>query len=236
MEGAPLIAALREIVSWVPHTRTLNSLTRMEHFLAYVQKIQYGEFFRYQGMSTQKRLEYVSVIHELSITLAGKSVLDLGPGYGDSLDVCHESGAKVIDFVEIDPFFYTYNRLKGFGRAYRLNLLWQLNRLDPGKYDLIWVKGSFCADNFIKWKVFISLTRWLRQIERIASGSSTIVICPHWRNNGIKRQVHDCRNNGFTKTMIMAGFTALRYIPHHNREPEYPITFIKHMSCDTARK
>jgi hypothetical protein len=36
--------------------------------------------------------------------------------------------------------------------------------------------------------------------------------------------------------MIMAGFTALRYIPHHNREPEYPITFIKQMSCDTARK
>ncbi len=187
-------------------------------------------------MSAQKRLEFLAAMRELSITLAGKSVLDLGPGHGDSLDVCHESGAKAIDFVEIDPFFYTFNRLKGFGRAYRLNFLWQLNRLDSGRYDLIWVKGSVSADLFMQRRVLLSLTRWLRQIDRIASHSSTIVICPDWRNDGLKRQVGDCQNNAFTGTMVMAGYKRLQNIAGHNREPQFPITFVKRMSSDIARK
>ena len=230
-----MIEALKTIVSWRPHTRNLEAMTRMEDFLAYVQKVKYEHFFLWQGKSSQKRQEFGTIIQELCITLDGKSVLDLGPGYGDAIDICHESGAKTVDFVEIDPFLYTFNKLKGFGCAYRLNLLWQLNRLSPGKYDLIWSKGSICADLFIEWRVFLSLARWLRGIERAASRSSIIIICPHWRNNGTTRKLVDFRNTGFTKTMMMAGFTALQSVCGHNRQPDFPITFVKQISSDIAR-
>jgi len=37
------------------------------------------------------------------------SFLDLRLAYGDSLDLCHERGAKSVSFTEIDPLFFTYN-------------------------------------------------------------------------------------------------------------------------------
>jgi hypothetical protein len=225
-----IVNQIKERSYWYRHQWRLNSMNRMEQFLSHVQKTQPSIFLRYRNASSQKRIEFQTVVDELCLKLNGIKFLDIGPAYGDSLDICHEKGAEVVDFVEWDPFFFTYNRLKGFAKGYKLNHLLRLNRLQPGKYDLIWVKGSFGADVFVKMSLILSLSRWLVQIERLASPSCKIVICPYWSHDTYTRNIEDVQHNSFTETMLTRGYVILPRIANHNTDLEYPITFYKDMS------
>src|SRR5271157_3126580 len=96
----------------------LNRVNTMEEFNRYVSKLQPREFPRYREMSPLKRLEFETVVAVLSLELKSIDFLDIGPAFGDSLDVCHERGANRIEFIEWDPFFFTFNRLKGWPIGY----------------------------------------------------------------------------------------------------------------------
>jgi hypothetical protein len=243
------------------HERVLNSMTEMEQFRHYTLKVQPQEFFQYQKKSPQKRLEFQSVVNELGLNLKGSRVLDIGPGYGDSLDICYEKGAERIEFIEIDQFFFTYNRLKAFTKGYRINHMTGLSKLESGKFDLIWIKGSVSADLFIakgKFRKDLSLShwstqleslvssplliicpplsRWLVQLESLASPTCEIIICPHWLNDGHECKCKDVHHNLFTDTMLSRGYVILPKIRHHNYEPEYPITFYKNMARTSHNK
>ena len=230
-----LFEHLKQDLSWFRHKRILNSMIEMEHFHDYILEVRPKEFLRYQEASPQKRLEFESVINELGMKLKGMKFLDIGPGYGDSLDICHEEGVKCIEFVEIDPFFFTYNRLKGYAKGYPINHLMWLSRLYPMKYDFVWVKGSVSADRFTfmskKLRIkYLSLSRWLTQLEKLASSTCQIIICPHWSNDTKKRNIEDIQHNVFTTTMLERGYAILPKIRNHNDDPGYPITFYKNMS------
>jgi len=251
-----LSGALKEELHRFRHERILDSMTEMEQFRDYVIKVQPQEFLRYQAKSPQKRLEFDSVIGKLGLNLEGLKVLDIGPGYGDSLDVCYERGARSIEFVEIDSFFFTYNRLKRFTRGYRVNHLTGLGRLGPGKFDLVWIKGSVSADLFIAknefgirdllpshWRAQLRslalsprlvicppLSHWLTQLESLASSTCQFVMCPHWLSDNHGRRCKDVHNNWFTSTMLDNRYVILPKIGNHNCEPEYPITFYKNLS------
>jgi SAM-dependent methyltransferase len=162
------IRTLKEELYRFRHRGILNSMTEMEQFRIYISRVQPQEFLLYQKNSPQTRLEFQSVVSELGLNLRGSRVLDIGPGYGDSLDICYEKGAKGIEFVEIDPFFFTYNRLKRFAIGYQINHMIGLSRLEPGKFDLVWIKGAVSADLFIARNKFgtkiISIFHWLTQL------------------------------------------------------------------------
>jgi hypothetical protein len=215
----------RKRLLWLRQAAILDSIVDMDEFAAYVHKVQPQEFMRYQAMSVEKRKQFMAVVRQLQIQLNGSAILDVGPGYGDSLDICHEQGARVIDFVEIDPFFFTYNRLKRLGRAFRLNLLTHLHCLERGKYDLIWMRG--CPQpHYFDRNIFLTVHKWLAQIERLASASCQIILCPHWRDQDGKRDVEDALHNSFTDAMISHGYNVVR-VEGHNTEPNYPVTFVR---------
>ena len=216
---------------WFRHESILNSMTEMGQFRDYVMRVQPQVFLRYERVSPRKRLGMQSMVCELGLNLRGIRFLDIGPGYGDSLDICYEKGARDIGFVDIDPFFFAYNRLKGFTKGYRMNHITGLSKLDPGKYDVIFSKGAISADAFIavdKLKIEkLSLSRWLTEVERLASPLCQIIICPHWSNDTRKRNIVDVQHTMFTETMIDQGYVILPKIKSHNHEPEYPLTFYK---------
>jgi hypothetical protein len=199
----------------------------MEEFQRYIELTQPKDFLQYQRASPAKRLEFQTVAEKLQLPIKGKTVLDIGPAYGDMLDICHERGAKNIHFIEYDPFFYTYNRLKGFTKGYRINHLWKLRMLESSKYDLIWVKGSVSADFSPKFPWLVNIKNWLTQVERISLPGCKILICPHWCSDGSKRRIQDVHHNRFTEAMLQRGVTILPKIENHNSEPCYPITFFK---------
>lgn len=216
----------------------LKSVSNMEQFRNYIRRHQPKDFLMYQKDSAEKRFGFQSVVSELTLNLKGIKFLDIGPGYGDALDICYEKGAKCIEFVEISLLFSTYNSLKGFTKGYRCNYLTeldkQLDRMGRGKYDLIWSKGSFSADTFIaNNKLRIenhSLSYWLAQLEELASLTGHIIICPHWRNDTSKRIIEDVHNSWFTETMLNKEYVLLPRIKNHNQDPGFPITFYKNMS------
>jgi hypothetical protein len=229
MQMKGVLFHMKERFTWFARQRELNAMTRMEEFQNYITAVQPAEFLRYQALSQEKRTEFQTVMNELDVNLKGIAFLDIGPAYGDSLDICHEQGAARIEFIEIDPYFFTYNQLKGYARGYNVDHLLSLHRLDPGKYDVIWAKGSVSVDFFINKRMIVpNLSRWLEDVERLAAPSCTIIICPHWSNDTHTRRIENIHCNAFTHTMLVHGYELLPPIRLHNHEPEYPCSFFFH--------
>ena len=223
---------LRQQQYSIRHRRTLNAMTGMDQFHSYVTRVRPDQFLFYQNKSSEKRLEFQSVLQELGLDLKGMKFLDIGPGYGDSLDICFENGAACMEFVETDPFFFTYNRLKGFAVGHEINHKTRLGTLHPVQYDFIWVKGSISPDNFIfrvspRGANKVMLSHWLAQLETLATPHGRIVICPYWLHDAQKRRTEDVQRSFFTETMLDRGYDVLPKIANHNREPDYPMTFHK---------
>jgi hypothetical protein len=210
------------------HDIRLRSIDNKEQFNQYISKYQPDNFLFYKNISSKKRLEFHALLDVLSINLNGMKFLDIGPGFGDTLDIAQEQGAEAIDFVEIDPFFYHYNRLKGFARGYKISMWNALHKLTPGYYDFIYIRGTFSVDLLMESKTgWRRLSYVLDQLERLSSKKGKIAICPHWRNDKLKRNTEDVYNNKFTQRMIEAGYSILPKIDDHNVEPTYPITFLR---------
>jgi hypothetical protein len=220
-----------QVLAWPWHQRILSRMTDLDQFGAYIGEGRANKFFAYQAASTNKRAQFLSVLDAIHVEPKDLNFLDLGPAYGDTLDVCHERGARLVCFTEIDPFFFAYNRLKKFTTGYRLNHLSKLQRLPARAFHLIWCKGAIVADHaMLSEKLPIRTWRfaeWLGQLEKLAASRAHIVICPHWRNDGARRRVEDAKNSPLSRTMFTRGYETLPEIPGHNHEPEYPLTYHK---------
>jgi hypothetical protein len=210
----------------------LHYMKTMVEFDNYIKRVRPREFLSYKELSHKKRIEFISVIDELNVNLKDKYFLDLGPGYGDALNIAHEYGAKSVEFIENYQLFYHYNRLKDFTKGYFYDIAQDLSKMCANKYDVIWLKGSVWADFFVSPGMgeysFPPLIQWLNQLEKLATSANTIIICPYWHHDKSKRKISDINNNLFTQIMLEKGYIILPKIKGHNKEPEYPITFIKH--------
>lgn len=214
---------------WFCQTRNLRHVSDMPRFEDFVARTQPAEFLRYRAMSGRKRAEFRAVVQAMGIDLKGIRFLDVGPAYGDALDICHEEGAELVSFVELDPIFFTYNALKPYADGFRLNHLLGFKTLRPRQYDLIWVKGSIKADSFMLLdKANRFMSRWLSGLEQLASPSCRILICPYWGDDGGRRNGDNVQSSPFSAAMRSCGYSALPPIQHHN-DVEYPITFHKDM-------
>jgi hypothetical protein len=206
----------------------MGSLTTMEQFQDYVKQNQPEEFLKYQLPSDSKRQEFQNVMRTLQIPLCDKKVLDIGPGYGDAMDVCQERGASQIHFVEYDPVFYQFNVLKGY-KGYPYNHLWKLNRLEPDRYDLIWAKGSIIADFFQRFRFVVDLNRWLQSMERLGVPGCQIIVCPYWHVQSDRRVIQDFQNSVVTRIFCERGYQVLDTIERHNTVAFFPISFYKQL-------
>jgi len=216
----------RRWVKWFKQNRALDTISTMEEFQKYIELTQPDFFSYHESNSLQRRRSFQAVVEKLRLPIRDKTVLDIGPGHGEMLDICHELGAKNIHFVEWYPLFYAYNRLKGFTKGYCINHLWRLRILESSKYDLIWARGSFQMDPVLNNPLLFSIEDWINQVERIAAPGGWILICPYFCADDLKRRI-DAYHNRFTETMLQRGFTILDKIEDHNTEPYYPVTFFK---------
>ena len=218
----------RAALSWVRHGSTLNSFTIQEELQAYIEKLQPKLFAHYENISPIKRLEFQTVIDHLGISLEGRSILDIGPGFGDSLDISHERGARSVHFVDIDPFFFTYNRLKPFAEGHRLDHIQELNKVDAEPFDVVWICGAPTADLFMTGKYPITLEEWLSHLDGLAAPSSHTVMCPFWLHDGGRRHVEDVAQSAFSTTLHKHGYEILPPLPNtHCSGTTAPIWFCR---------
>lgn len=227
----------------------------MDQFEKFIQDEKPNIFMEYKARSKMKREIFQTIINYLEINLEGKNFLDMGPAYGDSLDICHEKQGNRIDCTDIHPIFQTYNELKPYvDNSYNYNNLLDLDKIPEHTYNVIWNYGAVSVDRFIAinesetlrdlfknktpYRRFIfktnflkrrnlNLKNWISKVEKLGKKEAVVIICPHWGHKNNQRHVESLEDNFFTKTMKNLGYTMLKNIPKHNVEPEYPVTFYK---------
>ena len=218
---------------WMRCRPMLEAVTSLDEFRRLMDKRQDPIFKEYEGWNQISRVEFSAAMDSLGIDLRGRSFLDIGPGYGASLDVARERGATTVDFIDYDPFVCTFNRLKGF-TAIKLDARKNLEKTGLRKYDVIWIKATFSADKFIKrersliplLQRYPRLKSLLDRINDLAAPQGRIIFCPHWKTERGKRVCIDVRNTSITQIFLNNGYKILPVIDGHNSEV-YPITFLK---------
>ena len=218
---------------WWHYERDLKLMTRMDQFQSFMERIEEPLFRRYEKLDGLGREEIAGVLQELRLDVARKNFLDIGPAYGTVIDFVREHGARSVEFVEYDPLFYTYNRLKGIV-GYQVDVRKSLSVLPAGRYDLIWIKATYVADGFILQDSFLERLRYryprlevlLNQIERLAARGGTIIFCPHWRSTDGERDLEDFMGTSLTRKFREAGYGVMRPIEPHNQSIS-PVTFYK---------
>jgi len=186
------------------------------------------------------RAIFTALISALNIDLKDASFLDLGPGYGDTLDLAREAGAKTVEFIDYDPYIMTFNILKGFkGYMFDYTFGKGLTQLYPRKYDVILSKGSINADQFNRKEPrMIRFPEWIKQVENLANPNGQIIICPTFDKGTemcegsyyVCKDPEAFRQSWFTKVLLDRGYEIL-YIEGFNKPKErFPFTFYKKMS------
>ena len=213
--------------AWQRHRalRLLSSVTSRQQLSKIIDR-EAPEYFLFSAhTSAERRSEFVSVADFLRIDVENCDFLDIGPGYGDALDVCHERGARSITFVEWDPFFCAHNRLKGYATEHCLNHLRQLHRLPERAFDLIWSKGCISADHFERRRRRPRLRHWLDQLHQRARPGARVLLCPHWQTRHNERVIEHPARSAFAQILGEAGYEILPSIRRHNTLLTYPVTF-----------
>ena len=221
-------------VRWAYYQPVLARMTKLEEFLAFMDKLQDPTFKEYEGWKEISRREFASAVDTLGIDFREKGILDIGPGYGASLEIARERGANPIEFIDYSPFVCTFNRLRGF-TPIKLDARRGLGQGPQRKYDVIWTKGTFSADRLIARELSLMsvihsyprLEPILDQLELLCVSGGKIIFCPHWKALDGGRVHADVKAAPISRIFVNRGYRLLPYIDGHNTEPVYPITFFK---------
>ena len=216
--------------------KLLNTFDNVDEFLDFTKKRGHYAYLSHSGSREKIRDVFESLYEALNIGFKDSSFLDLGPGYGDSLDLARERGAKTVEFVEYNPYLMAFNVLKGF-RGYMLNYIVGngLTPLYPKKYDVILSKGSINADRFNRKEAgFISLPEWIKHVENLSSPSGHMIICPSF-DRGTETYMgsyHVCKDpetfkqSWFSQVLQENGYKII-YVEKFNNPNRYLFTFYK---------
>jgi SAM-dependent methyltransferase len=208
---------------WLLQERTLDRMTTPEQFEEFVAREQPELFLRYRASAPLTRAQFEETAARFGITFDGRRVLDIGPGYGEALDVAHEQGASTVDFIELEPVFYTFNRLKQFPRPHRFNhALGLAGRLKGRLFDFIWARGSHVPDQFAAapWL----LERWVRDVDRVVAPGGQVLVVPFWESHDGQRLL-DLEKNPFSQQMMAAGYEMVDAPSERIGATAYPVVY-----------
>ncbi len=226
---------LRQRWRWMRYANALDRMTSLDQFRVLVTSLNEPVFRNHEEWGQLSQGDCPAVLDALRLSMEGKTFFDVGPGYGAALDVAKVRGASGTYFVDYDPFMCTFNRLKGH-RGVRLDIRTELGRLAPKRFDFIWSKATFTVDRFLArennpWQSTFSkyprLIDLLRQLDALVAPGGVILFCPHWDYVDKERKIKDVKHGAITEIFLQHGYEILPWIDGHNREPVYPITFLK---------
>jgi SAM-dependent methyltransferase len=217
------VGALRKRIEWARQASAMRRVRTLEDLEAFVAETKPHEFLHYQRLAPQKRVEAESLLSYLELDVRGRRILDLGPGHGDALDVFREAGAASCSFVDYDPLFYTFNRLKGY-EGYRFNFRVHLRRLPRSSYDFIYIGQSITHANF-RVRRAGAFRRWLRQLRGAGTTDAVIAVCPWWPDTGDNSR-EALSDHWFSRSLAAEGFRPVPWIEGQNKDVIYPLTFV----------
>jgi hypothetical protein len=227
----------------------MKSMTDMQELIVYAEERKETGFLEYiehredylNRPRTSRPIHYISLFNHLEIDLLDKSVLELGPGWGILLEVARDARAQKIDFIDYNPYVYTYNRLNGFNGI--VNDYYMSNAFNgiTDEYDVIVSRGSVNVDRFERQfdysgRRLISYPEWLRRLERLCKHSGTLIISPTYDRGEDVENPYLCHQDKvlsgrFYRHMVDCGYTLLPYVEDWTDRKSFPFTFIKRLSA-----
>ena len=238
---------MKERQALAQSAKTLEDLREKAHSLNFTY------FTDYDAQIATKRREFSSAIAHFGIHIDGKTVLDIGPGTADSLDVAKDMGASVTSFVEEEPFFVRFAELKGHsGITTNYTFKPFFDESMKGKFDLVYTKGSINCEwvnqqnkmlldgdpsHFFKFDI------WLDElISLLKPETGQIILMPAMdrQDERIIDEEYDLdtyywcpdvekyRNSYFSQTLVKKNFKIVEGIPNFNQPKAFPQAFYYH--------
>jgi predicted nicotinamide N-methyase len=168
---------------------------------------------------TLPRSGIAQALGHLDIDVAGKRVLDVGPGDDMALEWCRLKGAKRCFWIDNDDKAANFQASLGIRGVVADHEVELGVVFDEQEFDLVWAKSSISAALYLDHPE--ALTRWLGNLTRIGS---TAVVTPHWSHDGIRRLIVE---DTIAQVFADAGWSRLPWIEGCNREPMIPWTWVK---------
>lgn len=222
-----LVRYVRKRVQWARCARALRGVHTVTEFHRFLQRTRMLAPYVTDApeVSQQKRAAIAATLIAYDVQVTGRRVLDIGPGYGDFLDVCRERGALTVG-LDHDPLVVRWLQLRGH-IALRGNVLHSLKPLHAQPFDLINSTGSIIVEYFSLVGLG-RLRRLLVRLEEHLAPGGRILICPYFEHGpGRVRKIRDPLNCPFTDTMRSAGYAVLPRIPGVHDDHMYTLTYGK---------
>lgn len=212
-------------------------------------RINFTYFLDYDDQIDTKQREFEAAITHFNLSVEGKDVLDVGPGTADSLDFAKAKGAKSTWFVEGEPVFVKFARLKGHqGRMRNYYYKPFFPKSMKGQFDLIYTKGSINCDWVNKQGAYIAagdprgffdFAAWVVALKDLLKGQGDIILVPAMGRQETRLiddeydldtyywcpDVEAYRNSHFAQTLIAAGFEVIDSIPGFTQPKAFPLAF-----------
>ena len=183
------------------------------------------------------RNDYIALLDFLNLNVYDKDVLELGPGWGDFLDLAKERGSHSTSFVDYHPYYFHYCRLnghQGYKNDYFSNGAFK--NVPKRRYDLILSKGSINADRFERQFDGgfrkISFSKWLDRLEDLARPNAMVIICPTYDLGFDMSKPYAYTDYPFGRRhmfeyLISCGYQIYTDIKGFSHKDYFPFTFVK---------
>ena len=174
---------------------------------------------------------YINLMKDCNIDLYGLTILELGPGAGTFLEVAKNERSKSIEFIDYNPYIYTYNKLCGFNGYVRdFYSLKAFNGIPTNRYDLIITRGAINLNRFDR-QIKKSM-HWIKQLEQLLRSDGRIIICPTYDLGDDDTHPYLCnidiiKNSKIFKYLMDNGYKCLPFIKGFSHKDFFPFTFYK---------
>jgi len=231
-------------------TRRLSGAKTVEDVRSIARELNFKYFTDYDAQVETKRREFRTAVRLAGVDLAGKVVLDVGPGTADSLDAAREAGARHTMFIDEEPFFVKFGQLKGHhgvqGNYYRPPYFppeW------TGTADFLYTKGSINCGWVDEQQALreardsrghFDFAAWVVALKKLVKPGGSIVLLPSMprQQERLIDQAYDLdtyywcpdvqryRNSFFARTLVGHGFDVVDDAPGLLQEKAFPLAFI----------
>lgn len=122
--------------------------------LSLAEDLNIRYFTHYYPQQEIKENQFQAALDYLQIDIANKSIIDIGPGTGDSLQLAKKLGATKTVALDVNPFFVKLALIRGHS-SYMKNYTVSRDRLgkrvkffppEIENYDFVYSKGSLNCD------------------------------------------------------------------------------------------
>lgn len=215
---------VRKRWEWARSARRVAALRELDEFQAFADARQPGRFRVEARIDHIKRGIAEALLDGYGLDVAGRRVLDVGPGLGQFLDVARERGALTVGF-DYDPYIVRWLQLRGH-IAVHGNLLRSVAALQGQLFELVNLDGAMIAD-FFNLVGQGRLRSVLARLESLTAPGGTILIRPFFEVFGPQRtrRIADPQHCPFTETMLACGYRILPALADVHDSHGLPISY-----------